>query len=93
MNLRDHRRKVLRKIGFKPDKGKKHEKWVLKDSRTGRLYLKTVVSRNNRDIGDNLLKAICGQLHITKRQYNEIASCSMSKQQYYDHLREAEIIT
>lgn len=91
MTLKEHRQKVLRKLGFTKREGGKHEVWTFKD-RGGKAYFSTSVSRNNRDIGDGLLSAICIQLHITKRQYNQIASCNMSKTDYYKHLLEKKIV-
>lgn len=93
MNLKEHRRKVLTKLGFVRSEGKKHEIWKLTSSPTGRLFLKTTVSRGNSDIGQGLLRKFCIQLHIIKHQYNLIASCKMSQEHYYDHLLEKGIIT
>ena len=67
MTLNEHRRKVLRKLNFKQNKGTKHERWILKDVKTGKPYVVTYVSRSNQDIGDGLLKAICDQLYISKK--------------------------
>lgn len=92
MNLKEHRRKVLRKLGFVKSEGKKHEIWRLTSASTERLFLKTAVSRGNRDIGRGLLKKFCSQLHITKDQYQRIASCNMSKGDYYDYLLEKDVI-
>ena len=91
MTLREHRRKVLQKLGFLKREGRKHEVWTLKD-RGGKVQLNTTVSRNNGDIGNGLLAAICVQLHITKTQYREIVSCNMSKTDYYNHLLDKEIV-
>lgn len=91
MNFNEHRRKVLRKRNFVERKGTKHERWVLKDADTGRLCLTTYVSRGNRHIGEGLLKAICRQLHVSKSQYHQIATCTMSKKACYKHLVETDI--
>ena len=90
MNLKEHRTKVLKKLGFVEIGGKKHEKWVYKAGET--KHVKTVVSRGNADIGPGLMKSFCEQLHVTKQQYEEIARCNMSKESYYKHLFQAEII-
>ena len=58
MDLKEHRRKVLRKLNFERTEGAKHEKWTLRDSSTGKVYVTTYVSRGNRDIGTSLIKAI-----------------------------------
>ena len=91
MTFNEHRRKVLRKLNFVERKGTKHERWVLKDVDTGRLYVTTYVSHGNRDIGEGLLKAIRMQLHVSKSQYHQIATCTMSKEAYYKHLVETDI--
>ena len=54
--------------------------------------VKTGVSHGNGDVGHGLLKSFCKQLHITKQQYQEIASCNMSQESYYKHLVNSEII-
>ena len=82
MDLKEHRRKVLRKLNFERTEGAKHEKWTLRDSSTGKVYVTTYVSRGNRDIGAGLMKAICSQLHVTISQYRQIASCEMSRESY-----------
>jgi len=89
MTLAEHRRKVLRKLGFVHDGGKKHEKWVF-PKETKRV--KTGVSHGNGDVGHGLLKSFCKQLHITKQQYQAIASCNMSQESYYKHLVNSEIV-
>ncbi len=86
MDLKEHRRKVLRKLNFERTEGAKHEKWTLRDSSTGKVYVTTYVSRGNRDIGAGLMKAICSQLHVTISQYRQIASCEMSRESYYKYL-------
>ena len=91
MNLKEHRRRVLGKLNFKERKGTKHERWVLEDADTGRLCVTTHVSRSNRDIGEGLMRAICAQLHVSKSQYHQIATCTMSKEAYYKHLIETDI--
>ena len=91
MNLKEHRNDVLKKLGFVHIGGKKHEKWVLK-SKEGKVYLTTAVSRNNKDIGYGLRNIICKQLHVTQKQYQEIAQCTMSKKNYYDHLFDTGIM-
>ena len=91
MNLKEHRRKVLRKLNFVERGGTKHERWVLEDATTGRLCVTTYVSRGNRDIGEGLLKAIRTQLHVSKSQYHQIATCTMSKEAHYKHLVETDI--
>ena len=48
MDLKEHRRKVLRKLNFERTEGTKHEKWTLRDSSTGKVYVTTYVSRGNR---------------------------------------------
>lgn len=53
MNLQEHRRKVLGKLGFVKKGGTKHERWILMDDE-GRPHVTTRVSRNNRDIGPSL---------------------------------------
>ena len=86
MNLQEHRRNVLGKLGFvKKREGAKHEIWVLEDN-VRKLYLTTSVSRNRRDISHTLRSKFCRQLHVSKKQYTEIASCNMSQNEYYDHL-------
>ena len=92
MNINEHRRKVLRKLGFVKSEGGKHEKWQLKSSSSERSFLTTTVSRNSKDIGPGLLKKYCVQLCITKDQYQRIASCNMSKEDYYDYLLEKNVI-
>ena len=64
MNFKEHRRKILRKLNFKQTGGTKHEKWTLRDSSTGKLYITTYVSRGNKDIGAGLMKAICAQAAV-----------------------------
>ena len=91
MTLNEHRRKVLRKLNFKQNKGTKHERWILKDVKTGKPYVVTYVSRSNQDIGGGLLKAICDQLYISKNQYRQIAACTMSKEEYFKHLVDTDI--
>ena len=86
MDLKEHRRKVLRKLNFERTEGAKHEKWTLRDSSTGKVYVTTYASRGNRDIGAGLMKAICSQLHVTISQYRQIASCEMSRESYYKYL-------
>ena len=88
MDFKEHRRKVLRKLNFERTEGTKHEKWTLRDSSTGKVYVTTYVSRGNRDIGAGLMKAICSQLHVTISQYKLIASCKMSRESYYKYLIE-----
>lgn len=88
MDLKEHRRKVLRKLNFERTEGTKHEKWTLRDSSTSKVYVTTYVSRGNRDMGTGLIKAICSQLHITISQYRQIAACEMSRGSYYKHLIE-----
>ncbi len=92
MNLKEHRRKVLTKLGFVKSEGGKHEIRKLTSSSTGQLVLKTTVSRGNDHIGHGLLKKFCDQLHVTKSQYQEIALCNMSKTDYYSHLLDEDII-
>ena len=92
MNLQEHRRKVLGKLGFIKRGGTKHERWVLIDSSTGKPHVTARVSRNNRDIGPTLRRLFCGELHISTKQYTEIASCKMSKTDYYNHLLNNGII-
>lgn len=91
MNLQEHRRKVLGKLGFVKKGGTKHERWILMDDE-GKPQVTTRVSRNNRDIGPTLRRLFCGELHISKEQYLEIASCNMSKTDYYHHLLNNGII-
>ncbi len=92
MNLKEHRRDVLVKLGFVEDGGTRHEKWVLKSSKSGKVYARTVVSRTNHDIGPTLRSKFCGQLNISKNQYQRIASCDMSRKEYYDHLMDNKFI-
>ena len=83
MNLKEHRRRVLKKLRFVKIEGGSHEKWVFpKDTKK----VKTYASRGNKDIGHGLMKTIRVQMHITKQQYQNIASCSMSKESYYKYL-------
>ena len=89
MTVKEHRKKVLEKLGFTKREGRKHEVWSY---RTGKTHFSTSVSRNNRDIGKGLLRSICTQLHITKAQYWEIASCNMSKEDYNRHIFNIEIV-
>ena len=91
MNLQEHRRKVLGKLGFVKKGGTKHERWILMDD-GGKPLVTTRVSRNHRDIGPTLRRLFCGELHVSKEQYLEIASCNMSKTDYYNHLLNNGII-
>ena len=52
MTVKEHRKKVLEKLGFTKREGRKHEVWSY---RTGKTHFSTSVSRNNRDIGKGLL--------------------------------------
>ena len=56
MNVKEHRRKVLRKLKFVKKEGRKHEIWIFD---AGKVRVRTVVSRGTQDIGDGLLKTIC----------------------------------
>lgn len=87
MNTNDHRKRVLRKLGFVKKGGKKHEKWEFPQTE-GVPAIRTAVSHGNKDIKQGTLKAIRDQLQVTKSQYNNIASCKMSKGDYSRHLIE-----
>lgn len=89
MNVKEHRRKVLRKLKFVKKEGRKHEIWIFD---AGKVRVRTVVSRGTQDIGDGLLKTICRQLHVSISQYRKIVSCKMSKENYYKHLVDTEIV-
>ncbi len=94
MTISEHKRRVLSKLGFTKKGGGKHEKWRLMDASTGRPILTTGVSRSNEDVGHGLLKKYRTQLGgITKDQYNEIASCNMSKAEYIEWLFEKGVIS
>ena len=86
MNTNDHRKNVLRKLGYVKKGGRKHEKWELSPSGAGIPVLRTAVSHGNKDIKQGTLKSIRDQLRVTKDQYNNIASCKMSKSEYSRHL-------
>ena len=85
MTISEHRRKVLRKLGFVKSEGGKHEKWQLKSSSSGRSFLTTTVSRNSKDIGPGLLKKYwnCASQKTNTRELRHV---TCSKGDYYDYL-------
>ena len=92
MTREEHRTKVLKKLKFEKDRSKKHEIWFLK-SASGTIWRRTVVSHGNGEIYESLKKQYRQQIGpITPQEYDEIAACNMSKEEYYKKLFNSETI-
>ena len=79
-----HRSRVLRKCGFKrKDSGRApEEKYILEVAGKGEVM--TSVPHGNKDLKRGTSKAICNQLYLRKNEYRGVYSCSISREQYYE---------
>ena len=56
-------------------------------------HVSTVMSHgSSRDIGDNLLAQMARQLHLTRREFDELIDCGLSQDDYEAMMRRDGII-
>lgn len=54
----------------------------------GLPVIATKVSHSNKEIGDRLLGMISKQLRVHRPFYNEMVSCTKSREEYYHQVRD-----
>ena len=75
--------------GFRPSEGD-HSRFVFHYG--GRkTEIRTMVSHNSRDIGDELIHRMARQTRLTKADFVELVSCTLSEEEYVTKLRTAGV--
>ena len=84
---REIERGLLRKGFLAEDSRHRHFTYCRLDGRTAK-QVKTVMSHgSDRDIDDRLLAKMARQLHLTRRQFDELIDCRLSQADYEAMLR------
>ena len=75
--------KALRsKLRFKEDRGRSHPQFVLWHD--GRIIATTHISHgsSNKEISDGVIGAMAKQLGVTGRQFRDVVSCAVTREQF-----------
>jgi predicted RNA binding protein YcfA (HicA-like mRNA interferase family) len=76
------------KLGFSKPTTKKHEKYQLQD-RDGNFVIHTIISKgaSGKDIPIGLFNKIAKQVQLNTNQLEDAANCPLSREDYYNILR------
>lgn len=70
---------LVNKLGFRRE-NRKHKFFLLEIS--GNVVRKTMISHGERQISDRLLSAMAREIGITRRQWEAIVDCTLSRDDY-----------
>ena len=78
----------LKKKGFidSPKKSKDHK--YLELFHNGKCVLHAKISHGNKDLDDYLIKQMSVQCHLNKNDFMDLASCPLSKEDYFKILKD-----
>lgn len=87
LETRDIRKSLSRKGFVEESKGKDHIwlNYILENGQ--KTTIRTKISHGKVTIGEPLISAMARQLHIDKKQFIDLVSCSLSKERYYDFVK------
>lgn len=80
--------KALRKKGFKQIPTD-HNSFVLIDREGKRTLIRTKTSHNKQDIDSYLINKMCKQLHLSKKDFEDLIRCPLSKDKYFSMMEQA----
>lgn len=80
--------KNLLKKGFDDAQHKSSDHKWLELFHDGKLVLHTKVSHGEDDLGNFLIKQMSFQCKLSKDEFLDLANCPMSKEKYFDILRQ-----
>jgi len=75
---------IARKLGAERKEGKKHEQAVIR-SETGRLLGRFGIRRGSKELSHD---HIARQINVTMREARDLASCPMSREDYFREMRQ-----
>ena len=87
IKTRDIRRNLTKK-GFSENDKKDHIWLNYIDPDGNKTTVRTKISHGKEDIGDPLISAMAKQAHISKRQFIELVTCTLSGEEYYNIVKD-----
>lgn len=82
-------RRNLSKKGFEEDDKKDHI-WLNYISPDGKkTTIRTKLSHGKSDIGDPLIAKMAKQVHLSKSDFLELVSCTLSGENYYKQVKDS----
>ena len=78
-----HAERIARKLGAEFEEGSKHKK--IKIRYRGKVIARFNIRRSSKQVRHDFIP---DQLHIPRKKVVELADCSMTKEAYFDALRE-----
>jgi len=82
--VRDMRKMLVGKLRALEIERGKHEWYQVFEE--GNLVANLPLSRGARELHDNLLGSICHQLHVSRRQLDDLLECRWSREDYITHV-------
>lgn len=82
-----HAEKIANKLGAEFEEGRKHKK--IKVRYCGKVIARFNIRRASRQVRHGFIP---DQLHISRKKVMELADCSMTKEAYFEALREIGMI-
>lgn len=79
--------KALLKKGFQ-EKKSRHFKYILYDFKGRKIPIATIISHGYDAYSDNLLTRMAKQLSLEKSEFLDLIKCTLSREKYYEILRE-----
>ncbi|MGE5383675.1 MAG: hypothetical protein ACM3PX_09635 [Omnitrophica WOR_2 bacterium] len=88
MSVLDPRKTLnnLKKKGFIEEENKSPDHKRLALILNGKLVTSTKLSHNGQDIDNYLIKQMSCQCHLTKDEFIDLATCPLSKEEYFQIL-------
>ena len=88
LETKDVRNNLCRKGFAENNKGKDHIwlNYVPKDGK--KTTIRTKLSHGKSTIGDPLIGMMAKQLHLDKKRFVELVSCTLSGEQYYEIVKD-----
>ena len=84
----------LPKKGFIKEQGKKHIKFFYYDKNGEKTSVITVMSRGSyKEIGDRVVSDMAKQCRLSNGEFVDLVECSLSHEDYDQHLRNIDVIT